>query len=156
MRFESLFMLKKKSKAHYYFKISRAKFLLYWPFLTFGFFLMNKECFCFPKSTYWFFFLVKPWQLQQPHEAKLLTSVCLLKGQKCSFFMQAFTWAVCWTGLRFDNTRRLELLKMHNCKGRNPGKFLFIFWEKRWLHKFIPTITDLYKVNKNQGRTVCT
>ena len=31
------------------------------------------------------FFLVKPWPLQQPPEAKLLISVCLLKGQKYSF-----------------------------------------------------------------------
>jgi hypothetical protein len=30
------------------------------------------------------FFLVKPWPLQQLPEAKLLMSVCLLKGQKFS------------------------------------------------------------------------
>ena len=32
------------------------------------------------------FFLVKPWPLQQPAEAKLLISVCLLKGQRFSFY----------------------------------------------------------------------
>jgi hypothetical protein len=31
------------------------------------------------------FFLVKPWPLQQPPEAKLLISLCLLKGPKFSF-----------------------------------------------------------------------
>ena len=31
------------------------------------------------------FFLVKPWPLQQPLEAKLLISVCLLNGQKFIF-----------------------------------------------------------------------
>ena len=29
-------------------------------------------------------------------------------------------------------------------QGRNPGNFLFLFLGKRWLHKFILKITDLY------------
>ena len=29
-------------------------------------------------------------------------------------------------------------------EGRNPDNFSFIFWEKRWLHKFILKFTDLY------------
>ena len=29
-------------------------------------------------------------------------------------------------------------------QGKNHDKFLFIFWEKRWLHKFILKITNLY------------
>ena len=30
-------------------------------------------------------------------------------------------------------------------QGRNPDNFLFVFWEKRWLHKLILKITDLYR-----------
>ena len=30
-------------------------------------------------------------------------------------------------------------------EGRNLDNFLFIFWEKRWLHKFILKFTDLYE-----------
>ena len=29
-------------------------------------------------------------------------------------------------------------------EGRNLNNFLFIFWKKRWLHKFILKFTDLY------------
>ena len=29
-------------------------------------------------------------------------------------------------------------------QGRNPEKFLFVFWEKRWLHEFILKLSDLY------------
>ena len=29
-------------------------------------------------------------------------------------------------------------------EGRNPYNVLIIFWEKRWLHKFILKLTDLY------------
>jgi hypothetical protein len=29
-------------------------------------------------------------------------------------------------------------------EGRNPDNFLFVFLEKRWLHKFILKLTDLY------------
>ena len=29
-------------------------------------------------------------------------------------------------------------------EGRNPDKFLFVFWEKRWLHKFILKLSDFY------------
>ena len=28
-------------------------------------------------------------------------------------------------------------------QGRNPDNFLFVFWEKRWLHKFILKLSDL-------------
>ena len=28
-------------------------------------------------------------------------------------------------------------------QGRNPDNFTFVFWEKRWLYKFILKITDL-------------
>ena len=28
-------------------------------------------------------------------------------------------------------------------QGRNPDDFSFVFWEKRWLHKFILKLTDL-------------
>ena len=27
-------------------------------------------------------------------------------------------------------------------QGRNPDIFLFVFWEKRWLHKFILKLSD--------------
>ena len=30
-------------------------------------------------------------------------------------------------------------------QGRNPDNFSFIFWEKRWLNKFILKLTNLYK-----------
>ena len=30
-------------------------------------------------------------------------------------------------------------------EGRNLDNFSFVFWEKRWLHKFILKLTDLYK-----------
>ena len=63
--------MKKKLNAGYYIKISRAIFLLFWPF----FILKVLEV----------FFLVKPWLLHQPPEGTLLTSVYLLKGQKFSF-----------------------------------------------------------------------
>ena len=29
-------------------------------------------------------------------------------------------------------------------EGRNLDNFLFVFWEKRWLHKFILKLTDYY------------
>ena len=29
-------------------------------------------------------------------------------------------------------------------QGRNPDSFTFLFWEKRWLHKFILKISELY------------
>ena len=29
-------------------------------------------------------------------------------------------------------------------QGRNPGNFLFLFWEKQWLHKSILELSDLY------------
>ena len=71
---KSLFILVKNiSKVCSYSKISRATFLLQWPFLTSKvlkeyfdiclFFLMNKNLLCFPKSTSWIF-LLRPWPLQ--------------------------------------------------------------------------------------------
>jgi hypothetical protein len=67
--------------------------LLFWPFLISKvlevyfdlclFFSWIKINFAFQKILA-DFFLVKPWPLQQPPEAKLLISVCLLKGQKFS------------------------------------------------------------------------
>ena len=75
---------------------------------------MNENWFCFPKTTCWFFFLVKPWLLQQPQEAKLLISVCLLKGQKFSFHMSysLLDLVEIW---QIFITKRLELLKTHHC-----------------------------------------
>ena len=71
--------------------ISRAIFLLFWPFLISKvlevyfdlclFFSWIKIYFTFQKALA-DFFLVKPLPLQQPPETKLLISVCLLKGQK--------------------------------------------------------------------------
>ena len=37
----------------------------------------------------------------------------------------------------------------YTLQGRNPDNFSFIFWEKRWLHKFILKFTDLYRVHHN-------
>ena len=34
-------------------------------------------------------------------------------------------------------------------QGRNPDNFLFVFWEKRWLHRFILKLSDLYETLKN-------
>ena len=53
--------------------------------MTSVFFLIIKYNFAFQKELA-DCFLVKPWPNQQPPEAKLLISVCLLKGQKCKFY----------------------------------------------------------------------
>ena len=47
-----------------------------------------------------------------------------------------------------------ETCKTHLClQGRNPYNFWFIFWEKRWLHKFILKFTDLYHTIFNQVKS---
>ena len=103
---------KNNPKAHCYFKISRATFLLFWPFLISKvlevyfdlclFFSWVKINFAFQKSLA-DFFLVKPWPLQQPAEAKLLISVCLLKGQKFSFYCK-ISYELQFAGLAWDLT----------------------------------------------------
>ena len=110
---KSLLKLEKNNpKAHCYFKISRATFLLFWPFLISKvlevyfdlclFFSWVKINFAFQKSLA-DFFLVKPWPLQQPAEAKLLISVCLLKGQKFSFYFK-LSYELQFSGLAWDLT----------------------------------------------------
>ena len=42
---------------------------------------------------------------------------------------------------------KFEMISALYCaslQGRNPYNFWLIFWEKRWLHKFILKFTDLY------------
>ena len=41
------------------------------------------------------------------------------------------------------NILRISALYSGTLQGRNPYNFWFIFWEKRWLHKFILKFTDL-------------
>ena len=40
---------------------------------------------------------------------------------------------------------RIKIVKISalTTQGRNPDNFSFVFWEKRWLHKFILKQTDL-------------
>ena len=35
-------------------------------------------------------------------------------------------------------------------EGRNPNNFLFVFWEKRWLHEFILKLTDVCTTMKTR------
>ena len=42
------------------------------------------------------------------------------------------------------NIVRISALYCTTLQGRNPYNFWFIFWEKRWLHKFILKFTDPY------------
>ncbi len=66
-------------------------FLTIFDFKSFGGVLWPLSFFSWIKINFAFqkpladFFLVKPWPLQQPPEAKLLISLCLLKGPKFSF-----------------------------------------------------------------------
>ena len=39
-------------------------------------------------------------------------------------------------------------------QGRNPDNFSFVFWEKRWLHKFVLKLSDLYLEPEGQGRGI--
>ena len=41
------------------------------------------------------------------------------------------------------NIVRISALFSATLQGRNPYKIWFIFWEKRWIHKFILKFTDL-------------
>ena len=40
-------------------------------------------------------------------------------------------------------------------EGRNPDNFLFTFWEKWWLNKFILQFTDLYLVRQQFKKCIC-
>ena len=101
---------KNNPKAHCYFKISSATFLLSWPFFISKvleiyfdlclFFSWVKINFAIQKSLA-DFFLVKPWPLQQPAEAKLLISVCFLKGQKFSLKCK-LSYELQFAGLGWD------------------------------------------------------
>ena len=98
--------------AQCYFKISRATFLLFCPFLISKvlevyfdlclFFSWTKIDFDFQKPLA-DFFLVKPWLLHQPPEAKLLISVYLLEGQKFSFLCK-LSYELQFAGVGWDLT----------------------------------------------------
>jgi hypothetical protein len=71
--------------------------------LTFVFFFHELKLILLSKKHLMFFFLVKPWPLQQPRETKLLISVCLLKGQKFSFWCK-LSYELQFAGLGWDLT----------------------------------------------------
>jgi hypothetical protein len=50
-----------------------------------------------------------------------------------------------------------EIVKISALTTQNkiPGNFSFVFWEKRWLHKFILKLSDLYKGTSSRIVFVC-
>ena len=48
--------------------------------------------------------------------------------------------------------RKIVKISDLTTQGRNSDNFSFVFWEKRWLHKFILKLSDLYKDSQNLGR----
>ena len=48
-------------------------------------------------------------------------------------------WSHCFS----QNRNKIVWISAQCSEGRNLDNFSFVFWEKRWLHKFILTLSDL-------------
>ena len=70
------------------------------------------------------------------YEQKIVRISALTKGQLISKAIYGLlTSPKKWT--------KIVRISARCSKGKNPDNFLFVFWEKRWLHKFILKLTNL-------------
>ena len=113
LRKKSLFIFERKySKGTLLFQNFKSyifTFLTLFDFKSFGGVLWTLSFFSWIKTNFAIqktlaeFFRVKPWPLQQPPEAKLLASVCVLKGQKF-IFSSKLSYELQFAGLGWDLT----------------------------------------------------
>ena len=103
--------------------------------------------------------LHRPWRSTAAHCSEPVFQVGYKNWKILSFFL----WWVVTSNENSMHTAKGQLISewiyeaktspkkwTKNCKdfcpvseGRNPCNFLFVFWEKFWLHKFILKLTDL-------------
>ena len=70
---------------------------------------------------------------------------CENQALKVSKFQNEFMKS--WFLPKYEpNIVRISALNCATLQGRNPYNFWFIFWENRWLYKFILKLTDLYDI----------